>query len=422
MKPILKPSLKTIFIIILAIGFIGCKKDKDRTNEIHDKEVKATGAFQADVDFLKIHEKDLILLKSGKSMVAVAPRLQGRVMTSSANGMAGTSYGWINRGHYESGEINPQINIYGGEDRFWLGPEGGQYSIFFEKGEAFTFDKWETPRLIDLEPFVIIEQTENKVSFTKTAAIKNYADFIFNLQIDREVSIVSNKAIVSVLGLEITGNVKVVGYKTHNTLSNVGNDAWTKDNGLLSIWMLGMFKHSETTTVVLPFISQNDNDVGTAVNVYESFGALNEERLQTNEGVAYFKADGKHRSKIGISPQRAKDIVGSYDAENGTLTLVKYNKPEGITDYVNSKWELQKEPFGGDVVNSYNDGPVEGGKPLGPFYELETSSPAAALPPNESITHTQYTFHFEGDREVLNTIAKATLGVFLEDIENAFEN
>ena len=26
------------------------------------------------------------------------------------------------------------VNVFGGEDRFWLGPEGGQYSIFFVKG------------------------------------------------------------------------------------------------------------------------------------------------------------------------------------------------------------------------------------------------------------------------------------------------
>ena len=58
------------------------------------------------------------------------------------------------------------------------------------------------------------------------------------------------------------------------------------------------------------------------------------------------------------------------------LTLVQYDQPEGATDYVNSMWEIQKEPFAGDVVNSYNDGPpAPGAKPLGPFYELETSSP-----------------------------------------------
>ena len=49
-------------------------------------------------------------------------------------------------------------------------------------------------------------------------------------------------------------------------------------------------------------------------------------------------------------------------------------------------WEMQREPFKGDVINSYNDGPPAPGKPpLGPFYELETSSPALSLRPTSSI-------------------------------------
>ena len=421
MKQITTELLKSVFITLFVIILIGCKNDKKASEGTQKTdEIKVIGAFQKDVDFIKEYEKDLIVLQSGKSMVAIAPRLQGRVMTSSANGMAGASYGWINKSHYKSGEINPQINIYGGEERFWLGPEGGQYSIFFDKGEDFIFDNWKTPRFIDLESFEVINQTADKVSFTKTATIKNYKDFTFNLQINRDISIVSVEESLAALGIEtFEGMLKLVGYRTTNTLKNVGKIAWTKDNGLLSIWMLGMFKHSETTTVVLPYVSGSDDALGAPVNIYESFGSLNEERLVTKENVVYFKADGKHRSKIGLSPQRAKDIAGSYDAENSTLTLVKYNKPVGVTDYVNSKWELQKHPFAGDVVNSYNDGSVNGGKPLGPFYELETSSPAAALQPQESITHTQYTFHFEGDKTTLNKITQATLGVSLENIEKA---
>ena len=75
-------------------------------------------------------------------------------------------------------------------------------------------------------------------------------------------------------------------------------------------------------------------------------------------------------------------------------------------------WEKQKEPYGGDVVNSYNDGPVEPGKPsLGGFYELETSSPAAELAPGESLVHTHRTFHFVGERASLDAISDKVLGV-----------
>jgi hypothetical protein len=50
---------------------------------------------------------------------------------------------------------------------------------------------------------------------------------------------------------------------------------------------------------------------------------------------------------------------------------------------------------------------------MGPFYELETSSPAALLQPGESLTHRQTTYHFEGDESKLNSIARKMLGVDL---------
>jgi len=414
----------TIFFkIVLAIFFsfliIGCTNNEQSSNQM--KEEKITGSFKADYEFLKEYSKDLVLLASGKSMLLVSPALQGRVMTSSANGMQGKSFGWINKEHYKSGKINPQINVYGGEERFWLGPEGGQYSIFFEAGKEFTFENWATPKLIDLDTFKVLTQSKDSIAFTKTASLKNYADFTFEIKIDRTVKILSESEILSVLELASLGNVKGMGYRTKNILKNEGKVAWTKENGLLSIWLLGMFKHSESTTVVIPYNYEENESTNNPVNVYESFGLLDNDRLIAKNGFVYFKGDGKYRSKIGISPQKAKDILGSYDQENGILTLVKYNKPSGITDYVNSKWELQEFPYGGDVINSYNDGPTPDGAPLGPFYELETSSPAAALQPNEEITHIQSTFHFEGDKEQLNAITKATLGISLDDISNAFQ-
>ena len=84
-------------------------------------------------------------------------------------------------------------------------------------------------------------------------------------------------------------------------------------------------------------------------------------------------------------------------------------------------WEIQDEPYAGDVVNSYNDGPpTPGAEPLGPFYELETSSAAAELAPGDSATHVHQTFHFQGPESELDAIAQATLGVSLEQIRAAF--
>jgi hypothetical protein len=81
-------------------------------------------------------------------------------------------------------------------------------------------------------------------------------------------------------------------------------------------------------------------------------------------------------------------------------------------------WETQPDPYGGDVVNAYNDGPTEPGKPsLGGFFELETSSPAAALSPGASLVHVHRTFHFVGDPAALDAIARRVLGATLAQID-----
>ena len=213
-----------------------------------------------------------------------------------------------------------------------------------------------------------------------------------------------------------------VAYRTTNRLTNIGKEDWSKPSGLLSIWMLGMYKHGPETTVVIPFNKGGQSKLGPVVND-DYFGKVPTERLRTGDGVLFFAADGQFRSKIGLNPQRSTPLCGSYDAAREVLTVVQYNQPSAeVTDYVNSKWELQKQPYAGDVINAYNDGPAEpGAEPLGPFYELETSSPALPLASGASGTHIQTTFHFEGDLKQLDAIARKSLGVSLAEIEAGLE-
>jgi hypothetical protein len=151
------------------------------------------------------------------------------------------------------------------------------------------------------------------------------------------------------------------------------------------------------------------------------FGKVPADRLVVRDSVIFFRADGQYRSKIGIPPLRAVPLAASYDSSAHVLTLVQYTRPADASRYVNSMWSIQKEPYKGDVVNSYNDGPPEPGKPpLGPFFELETSSPALALAPGEAYTHVHRTFHFVGPEADLDQIARATLKVGLSDISGAF--
>lgn len=383
--------------------------------------MNATNSFAADVAFLQKHT-EVVVLRSGESdaRVAIVPSYQGRVMTSTADGAAGASFGWINYEHIGSGELTPHINVFGGEERFWLGPEGGQYSLFFTPDAEFTLEQWQTPPAIDTATYEVVELDRGRVTFRHDATLRNYSDTEFRLRIDRKVALIEPKEVPSLLGVSL-GNTRYVGYRSDNTVTNRGDATWDAKNGLISVWMLGMYKPGPRVTVVIPYQNGTAERLGSTVND-DYFGKVPEERLKVTNDVIYFSGDGSYRSKIGVSPRRSLGICGSFDPDAGVLTIVKYTQPEFAEGgYVNSAWELQDKPYDGDAINSYNDGPPEpGADPLGPFYELETSSPALALEPGGSATHTQQTYHVMGDREELGRLARELLGVSLQQIEAAF--
>jgi hypothetical protein len=378
--------------------------------------------FKDDLAFLRDHVKVIVLSdKSGNRRVAVIPEYQCRVMTSTAGGDIGLSYGWVNRELIASGKKQPHINVYGGEDRFWLGPEGGQYSIFFRKGDPFDLDHWFTPAGIDTEPYEVVSKGDDHVTCRREIHLANYSGSTFDLEVNREIRLLNTKDVEKYFGVTPKRDVQMVAFESVNSVKNTGKNAWKKQSGLLSIWILGMLNASPATTVAIPFEKGPESKLGPVVNdAY--FGKVPADRLVIKDGILYFAADANYRSKIGIPPRRTKPILGSYDALNHVLTLVQFSFKKGVTGYVNSMWEIQKNPYGGDVVNSYNDGPPKPGAPqLGRFYELENSSPALALAPNRSATHVSRMLHLQGPEADLDAIARSALGVGLDEIKNGLK-
>jgi hypothetical protein len=174
-----------------------------------------------------------------------------------------------------------------------------------------------------------------------------------------------------------------------------------------------MFNPSPNATIIIPFYQGGEGSLGPVVNdMY--FGKVPPDRLHLTDGVIFFKGDGLFRSKIGLNWKRAKNVLGSYDGEKSALTVVQYSKPEEELPYIKSMWEIMDDPYGGDVINSYNDGPAgTDGKMLGPFYELETSSPVKELGPGEEMMHIHRTFHIQGNEQDLDRICEKVFGIKL---------
>ena len=396
-----------IILIMVVISFCSQTNNKNKMNN-----------YGYDKAFFKKHNIEFIELKSSDNLsrLIVVPAYQGRVMTSTAGGDEGRSYGWINYSFIEAGKKDLQFNVYGGEERFWLGPEGGPYSIYFKEGDEQVYENWVVPPVIDTKIYNIEHCDDRSVKFTDEAVLKNARGTEFHLGIERSVSLLTKNDVSALINVNIPANLKIVAYETENVITNKGDQAWTKDNGLLSIWMLSMFNPSPETTVFIPY---NKNGEGVVVND-EYFGKVPSDRLIIDNNTVYFKIDGKYRSKIGIPPVRAKELCGSYDSGSKVLTLLWCSLPDELQSYVNSRWGEQDDPYKGDAINSYNDGPVEDGSIMGPFYEIETSSPAAALQSAESLKHIQRVMHFEGEEEELSKLVKNLFDLDLNTIARKF--
>lgn len=368
--------------------------------------------YGSDLVFLKSNGLNVVELVSadGMARVSVVPEFQGRVMTSAASGLQGQSFGWISRKAIAAGFANPQFNPFGGEERFWLGPEGGPFSWFFGPGQEQIFANWDVPAVIDSEPFKVESASGSEAIFTKETVLKNASGREFQIGIRRSVELMEAAEIESVLGVSIPESIRPVAYRTVNTLTNLGSFEWTKETGMPSVWLLGMYPPAPSTVVFIPY---DQGFAGKVVND-EYFGKVPADRLIVRDGMIYFRIDGKFRSKIGLPDGSACGLCGSYDPSSSLLNILKYSVPSGPRDYVNAQWGPQDNCFGGDVINSYNDGPTETGEVMGTFYEIETSSPGAALAPGESLAHEQCTFHLEGDAENLEGIASKVFGEALD--------
>ena len=398
-----------------SIIYMSCNNAPEQQQSSAPDSSAAKGTYAYDADFLKKHTPGIIELMGadGNSKVLLSAAYQGRVMTSTATGDSGNSFGWLNYDLISAKEKKKQFNPVGGEERFWMGPEGGQYSIYFRGKDSFSFANWQVPAFIDTESYDIKESGKSEVIFSKKASFVNYSGTSFDIVIERKISLIDKANAESKLNVSIPADIQFVGYQTENKVENQGTDAWTKDKGLLSIWLLGMFTPSPKTVVIIAF-----HPIPSARSYITDsyFGVIPAERLQVKDSILYFTCDGTYRSKIGLSPLIAKPMAGSFDFEKNVLTVLipQVNKD---ASYVNSKWEIQKEPYKGDVINSYNDGPLADGTQMGPFYEIESSSPALQLNKGQSGEYKQTTFHFQGSYNSLKQLAQQLLGVNLDEIK-----
>lgn len=357
------------------------------------------GTFAEELEFLK-KNTEVIVLRQGDRLVAVSPKLQGRVFMSTFGDPGAPALGWVNRPAVETGESQTAaFNNFGGAERFWLGPEAGQFALYFKPGAKQEIANWFVPKAFDTGEFKVFKSDEDYgvLMGLEKVEVTNASGTHFTLAIARNILLMKQSQVEDVTGP--VGDLKWVAFESTNKLRNDGANAWTPETGTVGVWLLGMFTGTPATWVVVPYRTSGSGPIVKD----DYFGKVPSERLRPvkDKPVLLFKADGRQRTKIGISPHRSLEIAGSIDFDRNIVTIVKYDLPiGGDKRYVNNTWEVpQADPYGGDVIQSYNDG--ESG-----FYELETSSPAAFLKPGDVLEHTSRTIHLHGPPEKLDPIVQ----------------
>ena len=408
------------YLIIILAGIImitSCNNpQKSKNTSSYEK-----GSFGYDLAYLSQHDDGLIVLtgNDNKAQIIVSAKYQGKVFTSTANGLEGNSLGFVNYKVFDANVIDEHMNGYGGENRFWLGPEGGQYSVFFKPGTEQVFDNWHTPKPIDIEPWYVVASDTKNVTMRKEMEVTNYVGSRLKLNVDRKISLMEPSDAARLLGITAEPTLNMVAYQTENAITNLNDFEWTQETGVICIWILDMFNPAPKAVTFIPFNEGNEAETGKIVTS-DYFGEIPADRLKTRGSIIYLKTDGNYRSKLGLNGKRAKSIAGNYDPDTKRLTITTFDVDKDAI-YLNQEWNPHKDPLTGDALNAYNDGPLEDGSIMGPFLELESVSPAAFLKPAQSLTHRHNVFHFTGEEKDLNPITERLFGVSIQEIKTTFE-
>jgi hypothetical protein len=352
--------------------------------------------------------------------VLCAPTLVGRVLTSTFDGPQGEGLGWVGVDAILKGPVNPVINNFGGEERFWIGPEGSQFGLHFGNQEQ-TFANYRVPPAMNSQPYEVlgISRGADFVVMRAHTHLRNAADTEFDIDVTRTIKIADDCPYV----MGRSGDVDFVGFQSETAVKNVSEHPIRRETGALAAWTPGLFPNGPKTTVIVPFRIHPEVGGGEAIrqdyikDLCED-GQMPAHAWRIADQHALLRADGRVRTKIGVGKRHALNRLGSLDVETGLLTLVTFELyPE--MDYVAPYWRhlSNHELFDGEAVSVYLDGPAASNRNAGDFYELETLSPALVLGPGESFLHRNRVYHLRGDLADTGAICQLFLKANVNEVK-----
>ena len=373
--------------------------------------------FAEVVQLLKNSNNDAFVLEGRRKdkQVLVCPNLAGRVMGTTYQGDEGQIGGFVNVEALKNG-MNETWNNWGGEERHWLCPEGGQFGLMFG-GKQNCFDNYAVPDGMNNAEYELIDQTLSRSSLTMKASLTliNAMDTKFDLECVRRITALDGCPYLT----EVDPEVDFVGFESESTATNIGSKAWIRQTGCLAHWHLGQFSAGPRVIVIIPFRQGDLADPPVCEDYFRDFcigGQMAPERLWIKDSFVLSKADGKYQTKIGQQRSRAMGLLASYNLDSNEMILIDYDYYPNL-EYAASYWYEQTDPFNGDCASFFCEGPEARGEPDGRFYELESMSPAMLLSPGQSFTFRTRTIHIKGPGKLMAALCRRQLGPDLAILE-----
>lgn len=369
------------------------------------------------MNILKSSNHDGYTLKpyKRKGQVLVCPSLAGRVMGTSYTNDQGEFGGFINTKAFKE-DMKDSWDNWGGEERYWLCPEGGQFGLMFQ-GKENSFDNYTVQAGINNSKYTVVDISDlgNSLSMKCQFDLHNATGTRFQVESLRRITALDACPYLTGMIAEIN----FVGFQSESTITNVGANAWSKQTGALAHWHLGQFLPGERVIVIIPFNQGIFSDPPIREDYFVQFclnGKMPANRYWLKNGFALFKADGKCRTKIGQNRSRATGLLASYNLDSDEIIMMDYDYYPGL-EYASSYWYEQPEPYNGDCISFSAEGPISPKEPNGRCYELEAMSPAMFLSPGQSFTFRTRVFHIRGPRLLIAGICHQHLGPEISMLE-----
>ena len=303
--------------------------------------------------------------------VAICPEWNGKIMTSTCDGLDGDSFGCINVHAIDT----ESFDDFGGEDQWSISPL--------------------------IHSFAVENIQANQAVLKRPLQVADANGVPVELALSRTISLLSRKKIGLLFGDAVADSleqedVSAVGFRTENTVQS-------QEQTCVASRLRGMFNASPNTVIILA-VPPEDFETGQTSVLIDYLGSSPHCRIRYLSQTMLIRADGRKPCQITVPFPDSPPMIGAFELRFGTLTLWTFDLPNDSEDH--------------DVLRIYNYGHPHIGEELdwAAYYETNCFSAPQELQPDNSLTYHQCTLHLNAENHVLGDLVQQIFGVSLEDV------